>query len=152
MDNGEYSGTITLEHKEFVKLKPKTSHVARIEAVDINGGKTVKNIYFTRVVNKLHVIGKFRSDKLDAVVSNLYLSLLWEVANGAIPTVRVCNNADDVAPVWEDCTQAVLNRVPFVLANKNKTAENWAIGLEVIIKRGTSTGISWFKSAGGAIK
>lgn len=151
-DDGQYSGTITLEHTEFVKLKPKTPHIARIEAVDINGGKTVKNIYFTRVVNTLHVRGKFRSDKLDSVVSNLYISLLWEVANGAIPTVRVCNNADDVSPVWEDCTQAVLNRIPFVLANTNKTAETWAIGLEVIVRRGTSTGISWFKSAGGAIK
>ena len=44
-------------------------------------------------------------------------------------TLKICNNANDAAPAWEAAT----NETVHTFANATKTADQWAIGLEIDI-------------------
>ena len=46
-------------------------------------------------------------------------------------TLQICNNANDAAPAWEAAT----NETVHTFANAAKTADQWAIGLEIDITR-----------------
>ena len=48
-------------------------------------------------------------------------------------TLQICNNANDAAPAWE----AAENQAVHTFANAAKTAEQWAIGLDIDITRVT---------------
>lgn len=144
--------TLDIDKDKWLRLKHNVERGIIIEAEDAYGEKVAKRITFKRVVNRIRVEAKFESTALNDVVSTVYLTMLWAIANGAQPTVRICNNANDAVPAWEDCTQRVLDKVDIVLQNNTKTATTWAIGVQVTIERGTSTDISWLSSIGGAIK
>lgn len=46
-------------------------------------------------------------------------------------TLKICNNANDAAPAWE----AAINETVHTFANATKTADQWAIGLNIDITR-----------------
>lgn len=46
-------------------------------------------------------------------------------------TLQICNNANDAAPAWE----AAINETVHTFANATKTADQWAIGLNIDITR-----------------
>ena len=46
-------------------------------------------------------------------------------------TLQICNNANDAAPAWE----AAINETVHTFANAAKTADQWAIGLNIDITR-----------------
>ncbi|MEA5059387.1 MAG: DUF6273 domain-containing protein [Candidatus Pelethousia sp.] len=51
--------------------------------------------------------------------------------NGVLDTLELCNNYNDVSPVWETATVDTEH----VFANASKTAEKWAVGIHVITER-----------------
>lgn len=150
--DGSIDLTLDIDKDKWLRLKHNVERVIIIEAEDAYGEKVAKRVTFKRVVNRIRVEAKFESTALNDVISTVYLTMLWAIANGAQPTVKICNNANDAVPTWEDCTQRVLDKVDIVLQNNTKTATTWAIGVQVTIERGTSTDISWISSIGGAIK
>lgn len=142
----------TIAKEKFLRIEPGVVQNLVIRAVDPTGASTSKRVTFTRVVNRVEIKAKYTSTNLDAVVNSLFVTIRWLVAEGAVPTVMLCNNANDANPAWEDCTKSILDRTDCILVNNTKTAATWAIGVWIKIERGTSKDISWISSIGGAIK
>lgn len=153
MSSGE-KFVFNLLHDDFIRLEPDEvlHHTVLITATDTNGASTNEKVIFNRACDRLEVKAKFNSDKLDAVVERLFITMRWLVAEGAVPTIKVCNNANDANPTWEDMTQNILDRADCILTNSRKTSSKWAIGVWITIKKGNSRTMSWLSSIGGAIK
>jgi hypothetical protein len=64
----------------------------------------------------------------------------WTVADGASYTLYVCNNANDSAPTWENCTSEYNNGTAHTFTNSSKVNASWAVGLRVVINAGGATG------------
>jgi hypothetical protein len=64
----------------------------------------------------------------------------WTVAEGAAYTLYVCNNANDAAPTWENCTPEFNAGAAHAFTNSSKTNSSWAVGLRAVISAGTATG------------
>lgn len=153
MSSGE-KFVFNLPHDDFIRLEPDEvlHHTVLITATDTNGASTNEKVIFNRACDRLEVKAKFNSDKLDAVVERLFITMRWLVAEGAEPTIRVCNNANDTNPTWEDMTKNILDRADCILTNSRKTSSKWAIGVWITINIGKSRTMSWLSSIGGAIK
>lgn len=68
---------------------------------------------------------------------------------GATWSVKVCNNANDAEPTWEDCTAEVKANLVHVFTNKTKTANNWAINIKVEIDASELEGDCYVSGIGG---
>lgn len=68
---------------------------------------------------------------------------------GATWSVKVCNNANDAEPTWEDCTAEVKAYLVHVFTNKTKTAENWAINIKVEVEATGIEGECYVSGIGG---
>lgn len=68
---------------------------------------------------------------------------------GATWSVKVCNNANDTEPTWEDCTTEVKANLVHVFTNKTKTADNWAINIKVEIDASEFEGECYISGIGG---
>lgn len=141
-----------MANKNWITLNPKNTHLLKITAEDPEGSVTTKSIVFTRKIDKIEIKAVYKSEKLQKVVNRLYVTMQWMLDDGVVPTIKMCNNALDDKPTWEDVTKQILENTDVILANSTKTNVNWAIGVHVVIKRGTSDGPSWLGSIGGAIK
>jgi len=62
------------------------------------------------------------------------------IASAADVQVRICNNALDGSPTWENATAAYLARQPHNFTNTSKTAADWAVSLHVTINANNATG------------
>ena len=147
------SGYITMDHLDFIKIRPGIKNTIRVEAEDDKGSMSVKNIYFYRVVKKLHVRGKFDSPMIDVVLGELYVTTIMAHSKGCKVSIKICNNANDDNPKWEDITHFVVGKQMAQLANRSKTADSWAIGFELIIEKGTAgdNWFAWFASMGASL-
>ena len=83
----------------------------------------------------------------DDVITACSLKISGALPTDTILTCEVTNNANDAAPVWEDCTAKVKTELSYIF--KNKTAENgFAFNFRISAARGASnaggyiTGIS----------
>lgn len=129
----------TLSKIDYSKLLNGT-HKIRIEATDSNNAKGYGYIDFTKNVKKAWYRLKKQTEGQPLSVA---VQPMVELAEGAILTVKVCNNALDTAPTWETIpTESVGSSYTFT--NKAKTNANWAVGVEVQIERGTATKDSYF--------
>lgn len=68
---------------------------------------------------------------------------------GANWSVKVCNNANDENPTWEDCTSEVKANLVHVFTNKTKTAANWAINIKVEVEATGIEGECYVSGIGG---
>lgn len=141
--------TYTLGKLEFVQLNNTDVHKIRIEVQDHNNATAIRNYTFTR---KLDRIMYFFKKETDAMATQILISPTWHIATGAEAKVLVCNNAFDVNPKWEDATEQVLLERHFNFTNKEKKADEWGVGVQIIINKGAATGLSYLAGFGGAYK
>lgn len=149
--------TITIPHEKWIELDLDTPHLLTVEASDSEGLTSTRSFTFTRTethiefqlnLDSLDVGGHF---VLDGMPQRVLITLDHYIPEGAsIESVKVCNNALDEEPTWEDATNAVKNNRGYLFTNKTKTAPSWAINIWVLIAKGTATERVKLNGFGGA--
>ncbi len=111
------------------------AHVLTITAGD-GQATTVHKLTFTKEVTEASVT-LAKPMEADAPISICVVSVAGSVPEDAEYTVEVTNNANDDAPVWEDCTVEVKNGGNHVFTNES-AAKGFAFNFRVHVKRGLS--------------
>ena len=125
-------------------------HILKIEVVDSEQGKDVKEISFEKDVRKLDFeLGKAGLQGIDKMPERAILSMGATVPSGASIKVEITNNALDAKPVWQDCTTQVLGGDKIFFSNKSKTATKWAVNIRVTGDKKTATEVLSVSSIGG---
>lgn len=125
-------------------------HVLKIEVIDSEQGKDVKEISFEKDVRKLDFeLGKAGLQGIDKMPERAILSMGATIPSGASIKVEITNNGLDAKPVWQDCTTQVLGGDKIFFSNKSKTATKWAVNIRVTADKKTSTEVLSVSSIGG---
>ncbi|MDU5324464.1 MAG: hypothetical protein E6149_07295 [Peptoniphilus harei] len=136
-----------LSKVDFAKIK-NGSHKLRVEVTDDKGAKGFGYSDFSKNLTYAwyKLIKGVDSEPAEVIVQNLL-----EPAGGAegtIISIKVCNNALDSSPTWEEVPKD-LHGQRYNFKNSSKTADKWAVGIWVRIDRGTAkTDTSWFGFVG----
>ncbi|WP_409175830.1 DNRLRE domain-containing protein [Brevibacillus fortis] len=149
--------TLEISHDAWLRLDLDVQHQIKIVATD-NAGISSERIYtFTRTETHIEFLLNFDSPDvqghfiLDGMPKRVLITLERYIPEGAsIESVKVCNNALDAVPTWEDCTGVVKGNRGYLFTNKTKTAANWAINLWVVLAKGTATEHVRLNGYGGA--
>lgn len=83
--------------------------------------------------------GSYNIKYTEKIACTINMGSTAEMPKSALPiincngdlTLQICNNANDAAPAWEAAT----NETVHTFANATKTADQWAIGLNIDITR-----------------
>lgn len=125
-------------------------HVLKIEVVDSEQGKDVKEISFEKAVTKLDFeCAKAGLKGIDKMPERAILSMGATIPSGASIKVEITNNALDAKPAWQDCTTQVLGGDKIFFSNKAKTATQWAVNIRVTGDKKTATEVLSVSSIGG---
>lgn len=136
-----------LSKVDFAKIK-NGSHKLRVEVTDDKGAKGFGYSGFSKNLTYAwyKLIKEVDSEPAEVIVQNLL-----EPAGGAegtIISIKVCNNALDSSPTWEEVPKDLQGQ-RYNFKNSSKTADKWAVGVWVRIDRGTAkTDTSWFGFVG----
>ncbi|MDK7354976.1 hypothetical protein QP518_04355 [Peptoniphilus harei] len=136
-----------LSKVDFAIIK-NGSHKLRVEVTDDKGAKGFGYSDFSKNLTYAwyKLIKEVDSEPAEVIVQNLL-----EPAGGAegtIISIKVCNNALDSSPTWEEVPKD-LHDQRYNFKNSSKTADKWAVGVWVRIDRGTAkTDTSWFGFVG----
>ncbi|MGK5512225.1 DNRLRE domain-containing protein [Brevibacillus formosus] len=149
--------TVEISHDAWIRLDLDVQHQIKIVATDSAGISSERVYTFTRTETHIEFLLDFDSPDvqghftLDGMPLRVLVTLERYIPEGAtIESVKVCNNALDAVPTWEDCTGAVKGNRGYLFTNKTKTAANWAINLWVILAKGTATERVRLNGYGGA--
>lgn len=80
------------------------------------------------------------------------MSVNREIPAGGEFKVEVCNNPFDASPVWEDCTNAVIQGVAHVFTNKTNTSAQCGLNIRVTVARGDALTSCWVSGIGGSFE
>ncbi|WP_235615928.1 Ig-like domain-containing protein, partial [Brevibacillus reuszeri] len=151
------SYTVDISHDTWIRLDLDVQHQIKIVATDSAGISSERIYTFTRTETHIEFVLNFENPGvqghfiLDGMPERVLVSLERYIPEGAsIESVKVCNNALDDTPTWEDATNAVKGGRGYLFTNTTKTAENWAINLWVTIAKGTATERTRLNGYGGA--
>lgn len=139
----------TIPKKEYSKLVNGLEHKIKLIVSDIHKATAIKTFTFKR---KLDSCWHRTIKKTDGMKSLIHAYLNVQVADGAKLIVKVCNNGLDENPTWEDATENFTNGLAYKIKNTSKTAESWAVGIEVRIDSLKATEPSWILGYGGSYK
>lgn len=149
--------TITIPHDMWIRLDLDTPHELTVEATDSKGLTSTRTFTFIRTETHIEFMLNFDNPDveahftLDGMPKRVLVTLERHLPPGSqIEFVRVCNNAMDEVPTWEDATAAVLAGRGYLFTNQQKTAENWRINIWVRIAKGTATERVLLNGYGGA--
>lgn len=109
------------------------SHTAVIQAQNVNGGQGLRTYTFTKLYN--HLEFKTEADETDAAAEGIICNMAYV---GAGINVKVCNNAYDDAPTWEDMTEDFLAKREHNFTNTTKTGTKWGIQFHVTITKSST--------------
>ena len=92
-----------------------------------------------RIEDSANEDGSYSIKYTDKIACTINMGSTAEMPKSALPiincngnlTLQICNNANDAAPAWE----AAINETVHTFANATKTADQWAIGLNIDITR-----------------
>lgn len=149
--------SFTITEDEWLRLDLGVQHEIRIRATDSQGLFSERVYTFTRTETEIvfelnydnpDVVAFFGT--LDAKPYRILVTLDAVVPEGADYIVEACNNFYDVAPVWEDITNAVKAKRGHIFVNETNSATQWAINIRVTAQRGTATERLIIKGFGGA--
>lgn len=149
--------TASIPHDRWIRLDLDTPHTLTVEAKDAKGLTASRTYTFTRTETHIEFMLDMGSPDvqshfiLDGMPQRVLVTLERYIPEGAsIESVKVCNNALDASPTWEDATNAVKSNRGYLFTNKTKTAANWAINIWVLIAKGAATERVKLNGYGGA--
>ena len=92
-----------------------------------------------QIEDSVNTDGSYNLKFAEKIACTINMGSTAEMPKSALPiincngnlTLQICNNANDAAPAWEAAT----NETVHTFANAAKTADQWAIGLNIDITR-----------------
>lgn len=132
------------------------SHTISLTIQDSLGA--ANSLLFTFIKNETTI----QSDSLtsiintDILVTKIVILALWngyENIDQANSYIKICNNAYDASPVWEDTLSEILSGNPHTFSNTSKTATNAGVNIKFkLVKKSNATGNINLQGIGGAFE
>ncbi|MGN7470511.1 DNRLRE domain-containing protein [Brevibacillus sp. SAFN-007a] len=149
--------TVTIPHDKWIRLDLDTPHTLTVEATDSKGLMSTRTYTFVRTETHIEFMLDFDNPDvaahftLDGMPERVLVTLEKYLPTGAeIESVKVCNNAFDASPTWEDATSAVRGGRGYLFTNTVKTAADWGINIWVVLAKGTAAERVLLNGYGGA--
>lgn len=127
------------------------AHTLTITATDNVGNSATRTLTFTKSISGFVIV---LSEPLEADTqpTRCNVSVNREIPAGGEFKVEVCNNPFDASPVWEDCTNAVIQGVAHVFTNKTNTSAQCGLNIRVTVARGDALTSCWVSGIGGSFE
>ena len=139
--------TLSVSGNTFTALT-NAKHTITITATDSAGNSAVRTLTFTKSINSFVIT---LSEPLEAnrQPTRCNIKVNRDIPAGGTFKVEACNNPYDVAPIWEDCTNAVAAGLAHVFKNKTNTAVQFGLNIRVTVERGDALTACWVSGIGG---
>lgn len=151
--NNDMTGQ-TVSFTTQVDLKTNKTYFWRIAAIDATTG-AVGAYSQTRTIRCGNKMEFELSDVIDTgntaarrILVAMEASIATDGANPAAIKIAVCNNANDVVPIWEDATAEYNTMDYYEFKNTEKTATNYAVSVRITIDANDSLGVIYIDDLG----
>ena len=139
--------TLSVAGDDFTALT-NAQHTITITATDSAGNSAIRTLTFTKMISGF-VITLKEPLEADAQPTRANVVVTRDIPAGGSLKVEATNNPYDTAPVWEDCTNAVIQGVAHVFENKINTAAQYGMNIRVTVERGDALTACWVSGIGG---
>ena len=139
--------TLSVSGNTFTGLT-NAQHTIEIVATDSAGNSATRTLTFTKAINSF-VITLAEPLEANSQPTRCNIKVNRDIPAGGTFKVEACNNPYDVAPVWEDCTNAVVAGLAHVFENKTNTAVQFGLNIRVTVERGDALTACWVSGIGG---
>lgn len=139
--------TLSVSGNTFTALT-NAQHTITITATDSAGNSAVRTLTFTKSIAGF-VITLSTPLEADSQPTRANIKVTRDIPAGGTFKVEATNNPFDASPVWEDCTNAVVQGVAHVFTNKINTAARHGMNIRVTVQRGDALTACWVSGIGG---
>ena len=139
--------TLSVSGDTFTALT-NAQHTIEIVATDSAGNSATRTLTFTKAINSF-VISLSEPLEANRQPMRCNIKVNRDIPAGGTFKVEACNNPYDVAPIWEDCTNAVIAGLAHVFKNKTNTAVQFGLNIRVTVERGDALTACWVSGIGG---
>lgn len=139
--------TLSVSGNTFTALT-NAKHTITITATDSAGNSAVRTLTFTKSIAGF-VITLSAPLEANSQPTRANIKVTRDIPAGGTFKVEATNNPFDASPVWEDCTNAVVQGVAHVFANKINTAAQYGMNIRVTVQRGDALTACWVSGIGG---
>lgn len=139
--------TLSVGGNTFTGLT-NAQHTIEIVATDSAGNSATRTLTFTKAINSF-VITLSEPLEAESQPTRCNITVNRDIPAGGTFKVEACNNPYDVAPIWEDCTNAVIAGLAHVFKNKTNTAVQFGLNIRVTVERGDALTACWVSGIGG---
>ena len=139
--------TLSVAGNTFTALT-NAQHTITITATDSAGNEAVRTLTFTKSISGF-VITLAAPLEAETQPTRANIKVTRDIPAGGSFEVEVTNNPFDASPVWEDCTNAVLQVVAHVFENRINTAAAFGMNIRVTVERGEALTACWVSGIGG---
>ena len=139
--------TLSVSGNTFTALT-NAQHTITITATDSAGNSAVRTLTFTKSIAGF-VITLSAPLEANSQPTRANVKVTRDIPAGGTFKVEVTNNPFDASPVWEDCTNAVVQGVAHVFENKINTAAQYGMNIRVTVERGDALTACWVSGIGG---
>ena len=139
--------TLSVSGNTFTALT-NAKHTITITATDSAGNSAVRTLTFTKSIAGF-VITLSAPLEADSQPTRANVKVTRDIPAGGTFKVEATNNPFDASPVWEDCTNAVVQGVAHVFTNKINTAAQHGMNIRVTVQRGDALTACWVSGIGG---
>ena len=139
--------TLSVAGNTFTALT-NAQHAITITATDSAGNSAVRTLTFTKSIAGF-VITLSAPLEANSQPTRANIKVTRDIPAGGTFKVEATNNPFDASPVWEDCTNAVVQGVAHVFTNKINTAAQYGMNIRVTVQRGDALTACWVSGIGG---
>ena len=139
--------TLSVSGNTFTALT-NAKHTITITATDSAGNSAVRTLTFTKSIAGF-VITLSTPLEANSQPTRANIKVTRDIPAGGTFKVEATNNPFDASPVWEDCTNAVVQGVAHVFTNKINTAAQYGMNIRVTVQRGDALTACWVSGIGG---
>ena len=139
--------TLSVAGNTFTALT-NAKHTITITATDSAGNSAVRTLTFTKSIAGF-VITLSAPLEANSQPTRANVKVTRDIPAGGTFKVEATNNPFDASPVWEDCTNAVVQGVAHVFTNKINTAAQYGMNIRVTVQRGDALTACWVSGIGG---
>lgn len=139
--------TLSVSGNTFTALT-NAQHTITITATDSAGNSAVRTLAFTKSIAGF-VITLSAPLEADSQPTRANIKVTRDIPAGGTFKVEATNNPFDASPVWEDCTNAVVQGVAHVFTNKINKAAQYGMNIRVTVQRGDALTACWVSGIGG---
>lgn len=139
--------TLSVAGNSFTALS-NAAHTITITATDSAGNSAVRTLTFTKSISGF-VITLAEPLEASAQPTRCNITVNRDIPAGGTFKVEATNNPNDVAPVWEDCTAAVIAGLAHVFENTINTSASYGLNIRITVNRGDALTACWVSGIGG---